>query len=59
MTLTMNKETLEEYSRFIRSDKFVDFLLSNITDFAVAALILQTLNDKEEEFQDIISGVIK
>lgn len=36
-------------NEFIESDKFIQFLLNNTTDFAVAAFVLQTLKDKVEE----------
>lgn len=40
---------IEEVEKFIMSDKFRDFLLSNTSDFGVAAFILQSLlNDVDE-----------
>lgn len=30
---------------FIESDKFIQFLLNNTTDFSTAVFILQTIND--------------
>jgi len=40
---------IEEIEKFIMSDKFRDFLLSNTSDFGVAAFILQSLlNDVDE-----------
>ena len=48
-TMTVN---LEEVKTFVESDKFIQFLLNNTTDFCVAAYILQTLLnslDKESE----------
>lgn len=50
----MNLETivsvdLEEVREFIESQKFLQFLLNNTTDFATAGFILQTLLDKLEE----------
>lgn len=48
-TMTVN---LEEVKTFVESDKFIQFLLNNTTDFGVAAYILQTLLnslDKESE----------
>ena len=45
---------LDEVEEFVTSEKFTDFLLSNTTDFSVAAFVLQILLDeikkvKEEE----------
>lgn len=40
---------LDEVKEFIESDKFIQFLLNNTTDFGVAAYILQRLQDCIEE----------
>lgn len=40
MTVDVNK-----VREFIESDKFIQFLLNNTTDFSIAAFILQTIND--------------
>lgn len=45
-TMSVN---LEEIKTFIESDKFIQFLLNNTTDFAVAAFVLQALEDKINE----------
>ena len=45
-TMSVN---LNEIKTFIESDKFIQFLLNNTTDFAVAAFVLQTLEDKIDE----------
>lgn len=42
---------IEEVEKFITSDKFVQFLLNNTTDFAVAAFVLQTVMDKLDEIK--------
>ena len=41
---------LNEFSDFIHSEKFSQFLLKSTTSFSVAALVLQTLFDAEKEF---------
>ena len=46
MDMTVN---LEDVKKFIESQKFTQFLLSNTTEFSTAAFILQTLLDKIEE----------
>ena len=45
-TMSVN---LSEIKTFIESDKFIQFLLNNTTDFAVAAFVLQALEDKIDE----------
>lgn len=45
-TISVN---LEEIKTFIESDKFIQFLLNNTTDFAVAVFVLQALEDKIDE----------
>ena len=42
---------IKEVRKFIKSEKFSDFLLSNTTDFSTAAFILQTLLDKIDEIE--------
>ena len=37
---------LEKVKELIESDKFIQFLLDNTTDFGVAAYILQTLHEQ-------------
>ena len=43
---------LGDVEEFILSDDFRDFLLSNTTNFAVAAFILQTLLDRLDEIKE-------
>ena len=40
---------IDEVEKFIMSDKFRDFLLSNTSDFGVAAFILQSLLEDVDE----------
>ena len=40
-TMSVN---LQEVNEFITSDKFIQFLLNNTTDFAVAAFVLESLH---------------
>ena len=42
---------LQEVKKLITSDKFVQFLLNNTTDFSVAAYVLQTLQDSIEQHE--------
>ena len=42
---------IKEVKEFILSDSFKDFLMSNTTDFAIAAFILQTLLNKIDEIE--------
>ena len=37
---------------FVLSEKFRDFLMSNTTDFATAAFVLQTLLEKLDEIKN-------
>ena len=43
---------LEDVKDFIESDKFVQFLLNNTTQFATAAFCLQTLHERVEELMN-------
>lgn len=43
---------LKEVKNFVESDKFIQFLLNNTTDFAVAAFILQTVLEKIDEIKN-------
>ena len=49
MTATLDLENVE---KFIHSDKFSQFLLSNTTDFVTAVFVLQTLIEKVEELKN-------
>lgn len=42
---------LDNVKEFIESDKFVQFLLNNTTQFGTAAFILQTLEDRIKEIK--------
>ena len=44
---------LEEVEKFVTSDKFTNFLLSNTTDFAVAGYVLQTLLDSLDKYKSM------
>ena len=44
--MTVNPDKVKA---FVESDKFIQFLLNNTTDFSVAAFILQTVEDKIDE----------
>lgn len=55
MIFEMDKTTVEDVRRVITSDKFVQFLLSETTQFAAAAWILQTLNEKIDEIEEALS----
>lgn len=39
----------KEVREFVESEKFIQFLLNNTTDFSVAAFILQTVLDRLPE----------
>ena len=43
---------LEKIKEFVESDKFIQFLLNNTTDFSIAAFVLQTLLDKIGELEE-------
>lgn len=49
--------SLEEVREFIESDKFVQFLLNNTTDFGVAAFVLQSIDDKLKEYKNGNNGI--
>lgn len=49
--------SLEEVREFIESDKFVQFLLNNTTDFGVAAFVLQSIDDKLKEYENGNNGI--
>ena len=42
---------LKDVEQFITSDKFSHFLVTNTTDFATAAFVLQTLLDRVDELK--------
>lgn len=42
---------LNDVKNFIESDKFIQFMLNNTTDFATAAFVLQTLLEKVDELE--------
>lgn len=46
MDMTVN---IKDVKKFVESQKFIQFLSNNITDFSTAAFILQTLLDKVKE----------
>lgn len=48
MECTVN---LKETEKFIKSDKFIQFLLNNTTDIGTVVFIIQTLMDKIEEIE--------
>ena len=43
---------VKEVREFVESEKFIQFLLNNTTDFSVAAFILQTVLDRLPEEED-------
>lgn len=43
---------VKEVREFVESEKFIQFLLNNTTDFAVAAFILQAVLDRLPEEED-------
>lgn len=53
MEMTVNMEKLKE---FIENEKFHQFLLSNTTDFGVAAWVLQTLLDAYSEAEEKLAA---
>jgi hypothetical protein len=44
---------IQNVEDFVLSDDFRDFLISNTTDFATAAFVLQILLDKIEEIKNL------
>ena len=48
MEMEVNPAKVRE---FVESDKFVQFLLNNTTDFSVAAFVLQTVLDRLDEIE--------
>lgn len=42
---------LDNVKKFVKSDKFTEFLLNNTTNFGTAAFVLQTLLDKISELE--------
>ena len=43
---------VKEVREFVESEKFIQFLLNNTTDFSVAAFILQAVLDRLPEEED-------
>ena len=58
--MTINQHTIKDIERTITDDKFAAYLLSNTTDFAAAAWILETLlkglDDLKEKFENDLYG---
>jgi hypothetical protein len=50
-SIHIDENTIEGFERLITSDKFTQFLLSNTTDFSVAALTLDILLKKLDELK--------
>lgn len=42
---------IDNVKKFITSEKFTNFLVSNTTDFGTAAFVLQTLLEKIDELK--------
>lgn len=54
MTIEIDKEMLEEIENFVTSEKFCNFIVNNVDDFNVAAVILQALLEKIEDIKSYI-----
>lgn len=54
MVIELNEQTLKEIQELISSDKFIQWLLSNSTQFGTAAWILQIL---ESNYQTLIKEI--
>ena len=50
-SMRIDEKTIKGFETLITSDKFTQFLLSNTTDFSVAALTLDTLLKKLDELK--------
>lgn len=55
MVFEMDETTVKDVRRIIASDKFVQFLLGETTQFAAAAWILQTLSEKIDEVEEALN----
>ena len=55
MEFSIDRESWEEFDKFISNPEFVHYLTSNTTDFTVAALVLQTLIEKSEELKQFFN----
>ena len=56
--VTIDMEVLKEVETTVTSDKFAQYLLSNTTDFAVAAFILETLLSAIDEAKEKLNNEI-
>ena len=56
--VTIDMEVLEEVEATVTSDKFAQYLLSNTTNFASAAFILQTLLNAIDEAKEKMNDEI-
>ena len=54
----IDMEVLEEVEATVTNDKFAQYLLSNTTDFATAAFILQTLLNAIDEAKEKMNNEI-
>lgn len=50
--VSIDMEVLEEVEATVTNDKFAQYLLSNTTNFAAAAFIMQTLLDAIDEVKE-------
>ena len=54
----IDMEVLEGVEATVTSDKFAQYLLSNTTDFAVAAFIMQTLLNAIDEAKEKLNETL-
>ena len=57
-TVQIDREVLDEVEATVTNDEFAQYLLSNTTDFAVAAFIMQTLLDAIDEAKEKLTNEI-
>ena len=51
MTVEIDMAVVRDAERVVTSDKFIQFILSNTTEWTAAALIMQALLDKIDEIK--------
>ena len=56
--VSIDMEVLEEVEATVTSDKFAQYLLSNTTDFVVAAFIMQTLLNAIDEAKEKLNETL-
>ena len=57
-TVQIDREVLEEVEATVTSDKFAQYLLSNTTNFASAAFILETLLGAIDEAKEKLNETL-